>query len=383
MRVIALTCAMLVAVAGCSADPSGSSSTTPNAPASLKLTTVASGLDAPLFVTSPPGDARLFVVEQGGRIRVVKNGAVLSTPFLDVSGGITSGGERGLLGLAFHPAYASNGRFFIYYNEPSGDVTIAERHVSSNPDVASGASTVLLTIPHRQAANHNGGMLAFGPDGKLYAGVGDGGAGQSDNGQRTTTLLGKILRIDVDAGTPYAVPTDNPFAASGGRGEIWSFGLRNPWRFSFDRQTGDLYIGDVGESSFEEIDVATAASGSGKGLNFGWSVMEGTHCFGSNSCDRTGLTLPVLDYDHSNACAVTGGYVYRGVALPDLAGIYFYGDFCGGWVRSFRYQNGQAMEQQAWSTLHTANLTSFGQDASGELYIVSGGGTVARIDPAQ
>jgi glucose/arabinose dehydrogenase len=379
MRRIALGYLALAALASCGGD----GGTAPAPAAALKLTTVASGLDEPLFLTSPPNDSRLFVVEQTGRIRAIKDGALLATPFLDLSGSITTAGEEeGLLGLAFHPRFSSNGRLFVYYTSRSnGDVVIAEYHASGNADAAGSGGTVLLTIPHAQARNHNGGMLAFGPDGKLYVGVGDGGAGQSANGQRTDVLLGKILRLDVDAGTPYTVPADNPFAGAG-RGEIWSYGLRNPWRFSFDRQTGDLYIGDVGETSFEEIDVATAPSGGGKGLNFGWSIMEGTHCT-SGSCNQAGLTLPVLDYDHSNACSVTGGYVYRGAAMPSLAGTYFYGDFCGGWVRSFRYQNGQPTEQLEWSALHTTSLTSFGQDANGELYIVSRTGTVSRIDPGQ
>jgi glucose/arabinose dehydrogenase len=384
MRRIAFACALAVAAA-CSGD----SATTPTppspAPGTLKLTPIAAGLDAPLFVTAPPADPRLFVVEQGGRIRLIKGGTLQSTPFLDISGTVASGGERGLLGLAFHPMYATNGRFFVYYTAPSGDVTLAEYHVSADPDVADPSGTVLLTIPHRDYANHNGGMLAFGPDGKLYMGTGDGGGGGDPlgNAQRISVLLGKILRLDVDGGAPYAVPTDNPFAgSSAGRGEIWSYGLRNPWRFSFDRQSGDLYIGDVGQDLHEEVDVATAASGRGKGLNFGWNLMEGLSCYRDDACDKSGLTLPVLDYDHTNGCSVTGGYVYRGAAIPSLAGTYFYGDYCGGWVRSFRYQNGTAGEQQEWPGLHTASLTSFGEDAAGELYIVSGSGTVGRIDAA-
>ncbi|HEU4649586.1 MAG TPA: PQQ-dependent sugar dehydrogenase [Gemmatimonadales bacterium] len=386
MRRIALMCLALTALASCSSSSSDSPSSpspSPNPPSSLKLTPIASGLSEPLFLTSPPGDSRLFVVEQTGRIRVIKDGKLLDAPFLDLSGSITTrGDEEGLLGLAFHPSFASNGRFFVHYTErSSGAIVIAEYHAASGSDVAESGGTVLLTIPHDKATNHNGGMLAFGPDGKLYDGAGDGGAGQSGNGQRTDVLLGKILRIDVDGAKPYAVPSDNPFANGGGRGEIWSFGLRNPWRFSFDRTTGDLYIGDVGELSREEIDVATAASGSGKGLNFGWDIMEGDVCSHGPSCDQAGLTPPVLVYDHSNGnCAVIGGYVYRGAAIPGLAGTYFYGDLCSGEVHSFTYQNGQATSQQSWSSLHTADITSFGQDAAGELYITARGGTVSRID---
>lgn len=383
MRRIALMCLALAALASCSSDSTTSPSPSPSPPTALKLTPIASGLNQPLFVTSPPGDSRLFVVEQTGRIRVIKNGTLLDTPFLDLSGNITTGGdEEGLLGLAFHPSFGANGRFFVHYSQrSSGAIVIAEYHAASGSDVAETGGTVLLTIPHDQARNHNGGMLAFGPDGKLYDGAGDGGAGQSGNGQRTDVLLGKILRIDVDGAKPYAVPSDNPFASGGGRGEIWSYGLRNPWRFSFDRTTGDLYIGDVGEVSREEIDVATAGSGGGKGLNFGWAIMEGNICSQGSNCNQAGLTPPVLDYDHSNGrCAVIGGYVYRGTAIPGLAGTYFYGDLCTGEVNSFKYQNGQAADQQAWSTLHTSSLTSFGEDAAGELYVVSREGTVSRID---
>src|SRR3954454_21045456 len=256
MRRIARMCLALAALVSCSnGDSVTSPPPTPGAPSALKLTSIASGLSDPLFLTSPPSDNRLFVVEQTGRIRVIKNGTLLDAPFLDLSGSITTeGAEEGLLGLAFHPSFASNGRFFVHYTQRStGAIVIAEYHAPSGSDVAESGGTVLLTIAHDQARNHNGGVLAFGPDGKLYDGAGDGGSGQSGNGQRTDVLLGKILRIDVDGAKPYAVPSDNPFASGGGRGEIWNYGLRNPWRFSFDRKTGDLYIGDVGESAREEI----------------------------------------------------------------------------------------------------------------------------------
>jgi glucose/arabinose dehydrogenase len=233
--------------------------------------------------------------------------------------------------------------------------------------------------------NHNGGQLAFGPDGDLYIGLGDGGSGgdPNGNGQSVATLLGKLLRVNLNGAAPHAVPSDNPFAATAGpatRGEIWSWGLRNPWRFSFDRATGDLYVGDVGQGAHEEIDVSPAATGAGRGVNFGWNRMEGTHCYPpdpAEACDRTGLTGPVLDYDHPDGCSVTGGYVYRGSGIPALEGTYFYSDYCGGWVRSFRFSGGQATDQRDWPALRPGgSVTSFGQDATGELYILTAEGGV-------
>ena len=353
----------------------------------LTLAPVATGLDTPLDLTAPRDEARLFVVEKTGRIRLVKNGALLSTPFLDLHDRVSGGTEQGLIGLAFDPAYGSNGRFVVNYTNLNGDTRISAFRVSADPDVADPPSeTVLLAIP-QPFPNHNGGQVVFGPDGYLYAGLGDGGnEGDPDgNGQSLATLLGKLLRIDLSGGTPYAVPPDNPFAATAGpatRGEIWSFGLRNPWRFSFDRATHDLYIADVGQDTHEEVDVA-AAPGNGRGLNFGWNRMEGAHCYppsASDSCDRTGLTLPVLDYDHTQGCAVTGGYVYRGSAIPALQGVYLYGDYCQGWVRSFRFVGGQPTDQRDWQTLRPGgNVTSFGQDAAGEIYVLTQQGGVYRI----
>ncbi|HET7600138.1 MAG TPA: PQQ-dependent sugar dehydrogenase [Gemmatimonadales bacterium] len=376
----ALTLAASAGAAACG-------STAAPAPSTLALDTVVSGLASPLGLVSPPGDSRLFVVEQAGRIRIVENGLLLDTPFLDVSDRISAGGERGLLGLAFHPDYAANGRLFVHYTVAgTGDVRISEFRASADPDLADPASeTPLLTIPHRTFGNHNGGQLAFGPDGKLYVAVGDGGGGGDPlgNAQNTGALLGKLLRLDVDAPAPY-LPSDNPFVgASGARGEIWSYGLRNPWRFSFDQATGDLYVADVGEGEREEVDVATGESGRGRGRNFGWNVMEGFACFNAGACDQTGLTLPVLDYPHQGgACTVIGGYVYRGGAMPELRGTYFYADLCAGWVKSFRLAGGQPAEAEEWPALHTSLPTSFGEDAAGELYIVSQEGTVARIVPA-
>jgi hypothetical protein len=238
-------------------------------------------------------------------------------------------------------------------------------------------------------SNHNGGLIAFGPDGYLYVGLGDGGSGGDPlgNGQRLTTLLGKLLRIDVaDSRRPYAVPPDNPFVGQGGgvKGEIWAYGLRNPWRFSFDRITGDLYIGDVGQGAWEEIDVATAASGRGRGVNYGWNVMEGAHCYNASTCDQTGLALPVIEYDHGDGCSVTGGHVYRGAAAPELAGHYFYADYCDGWIRSFRYSGGAATDRRDWTGTYDAGgpISSFGEDGVGDMYVVMHGGRVFRIDAA-
>jgi glucose/arabinose dehydrogenase len=371
-----------VAVLACSGD-----STAPG-DLPLRLETVTTSLVFPVDLASPPGDSRLFVVEKGGRIRIIRDGAVVSGSFLDLSGRVSTGPEQGLLGIAFDPAYASNGRFVVNYTDVNGDTRISAFHASADPDVADVASEMVLLPVAQPFANHSGGQVVFGPDGFLYIGLGDGGSGGDPmgNGQSLGTLLGKILRIDLNGATPYRIPPDNPFAATAGparRGEIWSYGLRNPWRFSFDRANGDLYIGDVGQNSFEEIDVSPAATGAGRGLNFGWNTTEGTHCYpnAGASCDRTGLTGPVLDYDHSDGgCSVTGGYVYRGAAIPALVGTYFYADYCRGWVRSFRFANGSATEQHDWPALSPGgSVTSFGQDSGGELYVLTSEGGVYRI----
>ena len=292
-------------------------------------------------------------MEKAGAIRVVKGGAVLATPFLDLTTKVVSeGGEQGLLGLAFAPDYASSGRFFVQYNDVSGDTRISVIRVSGDPDRADPASeSSVLPVPQPGVA-HNGGQLLFGPDGILYIGLGDGADSDHGRGQSLADLFAKILRIDVSSGDPYTVPPDNPFVATAGaRPEIWSYGFRNPWRFSFDRATGDLYIGDVGESTWEEVDYASAADGAGRGLNYGWSRMEGQHCFGAVGCDQAGLTLPVLEYSHSDGCAVSSGYVYRGPAIPALQGTYFYADYCGGWVRSFRMEGGVPVYKYFWQSL--------------------------------
>ena len=369
----------------CGSD-SGNPTTLPTGPDSVGLEVVASGLTFPLYVTAPPGDTdRLFIVEKGGTIRVVKGGALLATPFLDITSLVSTGSEQGLLGLAFDPEYATNGRFVVHYTDADGNTRVSTfTRSGGDPDVADPASEQVVLTAEQPFANHNGGQILFGPDGNLYLGLGDGGSGgdPQGHGQDLTEFLGSILRVDLRGTAPYTIPADNPFATSTtARPEIWSYGLRNPWRFSFDRATGDLYIGDVGQNLYEEVDVAPAAEGAGKGINFGWNVMEGRHCYATSTCDQNGLALPALEYDHDQGCSVTGGYVYRGSAIPSLDGAYFYSDYCGGWIRSFRYQGGQAVEQFEWPTLAPTggSVTSFGEDASGELYIASSGGTVYRI----
>ena len=370
-------------LAACGSDSDTGNAAPPST--SLKLQTVANNLSSPVFLTSPPGDqTRLFVVEQGGTIKVLDRatGSVPST-FLTVTG-ITSGGERGLLGLAFDPNYNANGRFYVHYTDASGAITIARfLRASTNPNVANPNSQVtLVSIPHPTFANHNGGMLAFGPDGCLYAAVGDGGSSgdPSNNAQNLASRLGKILRIDPTTGTACTSGTVNPFVLSGGDQLVWSYGLRNPWRFSFD---GDnLYIGDVGQSAREEINVSPGLN-AGRGLNYGWRLMEGSACFNpATNCNNGTLTLPVVDYAHDNgACSIIGGYVYRGTAAPALQGTYFYADFCAGFVRSFRFNNGSAIEQTEWPLLAASSITSFGQDGLGELYILTQGGTLSRVVP--
>jgi hypothetical protein len=387
MRSIILSGLLAVASPACDSGPGiPGPGSPPPAATGARLRVVAIGLESPLFLTSPPGDlSRQFIVEKTGKIRVLRNDALVPTPFLDISTSVSNGSEQGLLGLAFHPQYADNGLFVVNYTNTAGDTRVSTFRVSADPDRADAGSEVVILAVDQPFSNHNGGMVAFGPDGKLYIGMGDGGSGgdPQNNGQSRNTLLGKILRLDVSATGQVSVPSDNPFVGQSGiRPEIWSYGLRNPWRFSFDRSTGDLYVGDVGQNAREEIDVATDAAQFGRGRNYGWSIMEGMACFSGSSCDRNGLTLPVLDYRHAEGCSVTGGYVYRGTALGGFAGHYFYGDYCEGWVRSFRLSGPGVTEQLEWPSLRPGGqILSFGEDARGELYILSGSGQVFRIDP--
>jgi glucose/arabinose dehydrogenase len=351
------------------------------------LTPVASGLSSPVLVTNAgDGSDRLFIVEQTGEIRVVKNGSLLPTPFLDLSGQISTGGERGLLGLAFHPSYETNGRFYVDFTRTNGDTVINEYKVSSgNPDVADPSTERRIITIGQPYANHNGGNIAFGRDGYFYIGMGDGGSGgdPGNRAQNLDSLLGKMLRIDVNgtsAGHGYRIPASNPWVGKPGRDEIWSRGLRNPWRWSFDRVNGTLWIGDVGQGRYEELDRGTPAQGYGRGANYGWRVLEGTECYlVRTGCSRTAKTPPVLQYSHAGgACAVTGGFAYHGTASPALAGDYVFGDFCNGRIYTVRAGNAKLAKSLLLDT--NLNISSFGEDEAGEIYVVDLGGTVYRLN---
>jgi glucose/arabinose dehydrogenase len=336
------------------------------------LQPIATGLDQPVALTNA-GDTRLFITQQTGTVLICDALGLRSTPFLDVRSIILSGGERGLLSVAFHPRYRENGFFFVYYTNRNADIVVARYQVSqTDPDRADPSSAaILLTIAHPNFANHNGGQLQFGPDGFLYIGTGDGGsAGDPNNhGQDLTQLLGKILRIDVDHGLPYTIPSSNPFFGRGdARSEIWAWGLRNPWRFSFDRANGDLWIGDVGQDAYEEVDLQPASSIGGE--NYGWRKMEGRHCFNpSSNCVDPSFTMPVLEYPHfQGACSISGGYRYRGTQIPTLAAAYVYGDYCTG-VISMATQGGANWTSRTLLTT-TLRISSFGEDLSGELYVL-------------
>jgi glucose/arabinose dehydrogenase len=324
-------------------------------------------------------DGRIFILEQPGRIRILRSGSLSQAPFLDLTSKVESGGETGLLGLAFHPQFAQNGRLFVNYTRlASGQLqsVTSEFTVSAtNPDkVDLSTERILLTV-NKRFGNHNGGQIAFGPDGFLYIGLGDGG-GQGDpdrNGQNTNTLFGKILRINVDSGSPYGIPADNIFANGGGRSEIFALGFRNPWRFSFDQPTGRLFVADVGEKTREEVDIVT------RGGNYGWNRMEGTVCFEQPSCDQTGLTPPIHDYGRSDGGTIIGGFVYHGSAIPSLTGAYVFGDFISGRVWALRENGGTWTRSDLLST--GLSITSFGQDAAGELYVLDHNGRVLKIAP--
>ncbi len=362
--------------------PTSTSTATP-APAelaalNLALEPVAAGLSQPVFAThAGDGTGRIFVLEKAGRILALNGGE--QQTFLDIRDRVgSSSSEQGLLGLAFDPAFAASGRLFVYYTDRNGDVVIARFAANAERTAADPASEAILLVAPQPAANHNGGMIAFGPDGYLYAGLGDGG-GANDrfgHGQNLASILGALIRIDVN-GDAAVTPADNPFVGQdGARPEIWAYGLRNPWRFSFDRATGDLWIADVGQNQWEEINVQPAGSRGGE--NYGWPIVEGTHCFQTQTCDRSGLVLPVAEYNHSLGCSVTGGYVYRGAAQPALQGIYFYGDYCSG--RLWGLAPGAAGEWQSRELLGSGiSISSFGETESGEILVVDYGGRLFRL----
>ena len=355
----------------------------------VSLETVADGLQAPLAVTSAgDGSGRIFVVQQGGQVRIVRDGALVAKPFLDIAARITSGGERGLLGLAFHPNFPTDPRLFVDYTDAKGDTQVSSFTVDpATPDAADPKSEVKILHVAQPYANHNGGAVAFGPDGFLYVSLGDGGSGgdPQDNGQSLKTMLGKILRIDIDhqaAGKPYAIPPDNPFAATADAlPEIFLYGLRNPWRMSFDRTTGDLWIGDVGQNAWEEVDVARAGT---SGQNYGWNTMEANHCFQpSSDCIRKGLTLPVVEYSHDAGCTVIGGNVYRGTAQAALSGGYVFGDYCSGTLWAID-PSGDDLREPTAVLESSISLSSFGEDEAGELYATDlSGGTLLLLKGAR
>lgn len=351
--------------------------------AKVKLTPFESGFELPVYLANAgDGSGKIFVVEKAGRIMVIKDGKTLEEPFLDIVHKVRSKeSERGLLSVAFHPRYEENGRFFVNYTDLKGDTIVSEFKISSDPDRGDGNSERVLLRIRQPASNHNGGQLQFGPDGYLYIGMGDGGffGDPSGNGQDLGTLLAKMLRIDVDAGKPYGIPADNPFkGVSGARPEIWAYGLRNPWRFSFDPETGDMYIADVGEGKWEEVDFQPG--GGRRGENYGWNLLEGSHKFKlPDGYDTSGLTFPVVEYSHDEGCSVTGGYVYRGIKSPGLNGTYFFSDYCTGRLWGLRKKSDDSWE---WAEFLETGLSvsSFGEDEAGEMYIIDfGKGDIYRL----
>ena len=381
----------LLLPAACGGDYSGRY-VDPPPPFEIRLQEVfgsAAGLSSPVDLQAPPGDARLFIAELTGRIRVVQGGALLPTAFLDISSRVFTVGEAGLLSFAFHPQFASGQPFvFVHFIEnvpgTNGDIVVERYRVSAGDpnqlDVSS--AQLVIRIPHYEFANHYGGRVAFGPGGMLYLSTGDGGGGGDTlmNGQNLTTHLGKLLRLDVsnldpNAVTPYTIPPDNPTWGAAQPSENWAIGLRNPFRYAFDVPTGRLYIGDVGQDAREEVDVVAASV---SGINYGWNIMEGMLCYPNAPCDMSGLTLPVYDYDHRQGCAIIGGYVYRGSAIPELQGQYLFSDLCTGFVRSLSLQNGVATVSEA-PNVNVGTPLSFGQDGFGEVYVLTADNRVLLI----
>jgi glucose/arabinose dehydrogenase len=366
---------VLLALAGCAV----SGTAAPR----LDLELAVGGLERPVDLVTAPGDSRLYIVEQRGRIRVVDHGRLRREPFLDISDRVSNGNEQGLLSLAFHPRFASNGQLFVNYTDRDGNTNVVRYRVSADRRIADPATATRILFVDQPYANHNGGHLLFGPDSMLYVPLGDGGSAGDPhgNGQNLGVLLGKLLRIDVDHGSPYSVPADNPFVRTrGARPEIWAYGLRNPWRIAFD--SGDLYIADVGQNRWEEVDVAPALRG---GIDYGWNEYEGNHEFrgsrswlGRSAPPRAERRGPVIEYSHSDGCCVIGGLVYRGPVMA-LRGLYFYADECGAWIETFRWRNGRAEDRTRWRTDKLTSPTAFGVDARGELYVLDLSGSVFRI----
>jgi glucose/arabinose dehydrogenase len=378
---------LFAALGACGSAPAGDATTAARAAAAgVKLTQIGD-FSSPTYVAQAPGDpTRLFVLEQAGRIVVVRDGQTLDRPFLDISAKDKSVDEQGLLGLAFAPDYARSGRFYVDYTDVNGDTRIVEYRRGASADRANPGSARQLIFQDQPESNHNGGQLAFGPDGLLYIGFGDGGGGDDQhgtigNGQSLGTLLGKILRIDPRprGRSPYRIPRDNPFVRRrGAKPAIYAWGLRNPWRFSFDRRTGDVVIGDVGQDHVEEVDFRT--KGTARGVNFGWRAWEGTRREDPSLSPR-GVVMPVLQYTHNGeTCSVTGGYVVRDPRLPALNGRYVYGDFCQGDLLSAKLRQGGASARRSLG-LHVSDLSSFGEDGAGRVYAVSLDGPVYRLDP--
>jgi glucose/arabinose dehydrogenase len=352
------------------------------ADAQIQLRQIIGGLDRPVdIVHAGDGSGRLFIALQEGEIVIYDGTRVLNRPFLNIRASVSCCGEQGLLSVAFHPDYERNGFFYVYYVNNSGNLVLARYKVSARPNVARNNSRkILLTVPHPQFGNHNGGKLQFGRDGYLYLSVGDGGGGgdPNNNAQNLGTLLGKILRIDVNSGKRYSIPPDNPFIdTAGARDEIWSYGLRNPWRISFDRTQGHLYIADVGQGQWEEVNFQRKNSPGG--VNYGWRRMEGRHCFNPpNNCNTGGLQLPVAEYNHAEGCSVTGGYVYRGSTIPSLVGTYLFADYCRGTIWGLKRASGRWFTTRLLSS--GLNVSTFGEDETGELYVANhSAGAIYRI----
>ena len=370
----------LVLLAAC-----GDAGTEPAPPGdveALQAVEVVTGLVNPVHLTAPPADDRLVVVEQQGRIRIVRDGMLLPAPFLDLSAMVNFEGEGGLLGLAFDPDYAATGRFWVNFTAAGDGATIVRRYtVSADPDIADPGSGLDVLRVEQPTWSHNGGQLEFGPAGMLYIALGDGGEYEDPQGhaQNPGTLLGSLLRVDVRAAEPYVIPPDNPFVAgTSARPEVWAYGLRNPWRFAIDAEDGVMFVTDVGQHGWEEVNAVPLNAAP---VNYGWNIMEGSRCFMSDTCAEDGLTKPVLEYSHDEGCSIIGGYVYRGERLEGLQGHYFFGDYCQGWVHSVRLSGDLATARTDWQVGFIGHILGFGRDAAGELYVLTTRGSVYRLEP--